>query len=220
MNIDRYIDRITAAYKTAHPRYMELATRKDELINELAELPYNKLLSEDGKKSKRDTLNRGIAEATLNIKTLFDAINAEFQSVKAEHTDNAKKKLQEDFEAVDAKTIELINSGCLKLTELTELADHYNNSILSRLIAKAIITQYKGDIEAEQAASVLEHADNAQIMKEARAIDNAIQWAQLGVGGKLNQFIDNTGFEARYAASFDSNYDSIVAGIKDGVKEE
>lgn len=219
MKVTTYIDRIAETYRKAHPQYMELATRKDAIIKELAELPYNKLLSEGGKVAKRKDLERDLESVKQDIKALYDTATAKFGEVKAEYAAVQSAKVKEDFEAIEAKQIELINSGCLKLAELTNLAERYNNPILSRLIAKAIIARYAGDMEAEKTASMLEHADSMKEIKEVKAIEDAIMWATLGVGGNANQFIDRTGAEASYAASMNSYFDDAIANIKDSLKE-
>ena len=219
MNVTNYIDRIAETYRKAHPQYMELATRKDAVIKELAELPYNKLLSDGGKAARRKSLEKDLESVKQDIKALYDTTTAKFCEVKVEYAAAQSAKVKEDFEAIEAKQIELINSGCLKLAELTNLAERYNNPILSRLIAKAIIAQYAGDMEAEKTASMLEHADSMKEIKEAKAIEDAVMWATLGVGGTANQFIDRTGAEASYAASMNSYFDDAIASIKDSLKE-
>lgn len=139
-----YMDRITRIYTEANKEYVAKLDAMRKADESISRVDTDRTLSAEGRQKKRELLK----QLKVEIRKELDAINAK---AKAD-ADTVRGEVERDFcgmysarpEDVDSKTVELLKSGILTDTELTNLANQYRTNAAMRRIIGSYAKQREG----------------------------------------------------------------------------
>lgn len=214
-SIKNYFEEAAEEYKKARAEWAPLNEKYQETIKQIAEVQKDWRMSAQGKKEAVEKLK----EKKEGLERQMIAINQGNQNkMKA-----IRKRLENDFKGfygidpdqLDMKAVALLNSGVLRRSDLSQMAEKYADNVgMLRLIGKEA-KKYENERDMQLLAARCSK-DKPSVHLEK--FDGFSHWTHVGLGGDPNGNIGYARFAQKFDDELNERLDGFIASLPDVVR--
>ena len=209
-----YLEEIKNTYNEARKTYTELFNKADEVKAAWIKARSSGDLNAQGLEKAQDKYLKESADIQEQLESLISSTKKEFAAIRRRVDADFASKFKVNPDNLDMPTLELLKSGILKDSELSDLAGRFNDNItMLRLIGKYAQERADQNPNNKEIKSLAVALKNSEKMPHLEATDTLIFYAERGLRPDR---ITSDGI----AAIFDENADRIISESGDITAEK
>lgn len=199
-----YLEEIRGSYEEARKEYVKIFEEADLISAKWNKARASKDLSLQGRNRAQQEYLTASAENKRKLETLISSTKKAFTEIRNKIDADFAVKFKVNSKSLDMPTLELLKSGILNDSELTELANKFSDNItMQRMIGKYARERAEKEPSNKEMLSLAISLENKENAPHLEAADTLIYWAESGL---REDKITSDGINA----VFDDNADRII----------